>query len=330
MSLTYLICRTHGYASKLLRKDLIRELATCRSLQQLAERLSDTEYGPRLKTAQTILDFEKALAEVFVGRLSALLELAPSKVKDFIKSYLRRYEIQNLVWIARMKLGGASEDEIRRMLIPVKGVSKLDIELLIKAKNLSELIKAIKKSGAYLLPKEVENVIDFEAELWRSYYAQIFKKLSRVPVSDRQDVKNLLGLELDLVNLKICMLSVVGKLDRRLVKKLLIDNPAGASRSKLIRLLSEGDEKIFLEHFPRYRSFLMSAASGDDWLPEVEKFRIVRRFAESRKVSKFVNFFYVLKYIMDSEAEYRDLRSIAIAVHHGIPPESRLRLLVSV
>ena len=330
MSLTYLICRTHGYASKLLRRDLIRELATCRSLQELAERLSDTEYGPKLKAAGTVLDFEKALAEVFVNRLSAVSGLAPSRIKDFIESYLRRYEIQNLVWIARMKLGGASEGEIERLLIPVKGVSRLDVESLIKAKNLSELINAIRESRTYQLPEEVENIIDFEAELWRSYYAQIFKKLSRIPLSDRGDVKRLLGLELDLINLKTCMLSAVGKLDRAVAEKLLIDNPAGVSRRKLVRLLSKGDERIFLEHFPGYRDFLVSAVSGDDWLLEVERFRIVRRFAESLRIPRFVNFFYVVKYLVDLEAEYRDLRTIAIAIHHGVPPESRLRLLVSV
>ena len=181
MSLTYLICRTHGYASKLLRRDLIRELATCRSLRELAERLSDTEYGPKLKAAGTALDFEKALAEVFVNRLSALSGLAPSRIKDFIESYLKKYEIQNLVWIARMKLGGASEGEVKRLLIPIKGVSRLDVESLIKAKNLSELINAIRESRTYQLPEEVENIIDFEAELWRSYYTQILKSFHASP-----------------------------------------------------------------------------------------------------------------------------------------------------
>jgi len=37
-----------------------------------------------------------------------------------------------------------------------------------------------------------------------------------------------------------------------------------------------------------------------------------------------------MKYLVDLEAEYRDLRTIAIAIHHGVSPESRLRLLVSV
>ena len=330
MSLTYLICRTHGYASRLLGRDLIRRLAAARSLRQLAEELSETEYGPSLKTAQTILDFEEALAEVFVSRSSALLGLAPGGIGDFIKSYLRRYEVQNLVWIARMKLGGASEGEIARMLMPVKGMGVLDLEDLVKAGSLDELIKAVRSSGAYRLPEEVESVAELEAELWKSYYAQIFKKLSLIPLSDRGDVKSMLGLELDLINLKTCMLSAAGKLDREIAEKLLIDNPAGVPRRKLVRLLSKGDERIFLEHFPGYRDFLMSAISGGDWLLEVERFRIVRRFAESLRIPRFVNFFYVMKYLVDLEAEYRDLRTIAIAIHHGVPPESRLRLLVSV
>ncbi|MCC6024010.1 MAG: hypothetical protein LM600_04850, partial [Thaumarchaeota archaeon] len=86
---------------------------------------------------------------------------------------------------------------------------------------------------------------------------------------------------------------------------------------------------IFMERFKMFRSFLEKAISGDVWLMEIEALRILKRYLDSEKISKFINFFYILRYILELEIEYRNLRAIAVMIHHNLPQESRRILLIT-
>ena len=85
-----------------------------------------------------------------------------------------------------------------------------------------------------------------------------------------------------------------------------------------------------MEHFPAYRSFLERAAAGEEWAMELEKLKAMKRFVDSRKIPKFISFFYVLKYVLDLEIEYRNLRAAAASIYHDLPMELRRRMLIPV
>ncbi|RLG05936.1 MAG: hypothetical protein DRN59_03820 [Thaumarchaeota archaeon] len=330
MSLTYLICRAHGYASRLLGRELILELASTQSLQQLVERLATTEYGEKLKTARTLMEMENAITEVFLNRLRSLLKVAgESRGIDFLKSYLRRYEVQNIIWILRMRLGKASKEEASKLLIPIEEISEVKIEDILEAEDLTQALEIIKRSKAYRLPKTINSLLELEAELWKNYYSRVFERTSRVPAGDRVEIRKLLGLEIELINLRTCILSAIKRLDRSIAERMLIENPAGTSRRKLRHFLESYDEKFYLEHFPAYRSYLEKLISGEEPFAEIERLRILKRFADKRRIPRFISFFYVIKYLLDLEAEYRDLRAILISIHHNIPNDVKLRLLIN-
>ena len=330
MSLTYLICRAHGYASRLLGRELILELASTQSLQQLVERLAATEYGEKLKTARTLMEMENAITEVFLNRLRSLLKVAgESRGADFLKSYLRRYEVQNIIWILRMRLGKASKEEASKLLIPIEEISDVKIEDILEAEDLTQALEIIKRSKAYRLPKTINSLLELETELWKNYYSRVFERTSRIPAGDRVEIRKLLGLEIELINLRTCILSAIKRLDRSIAERMLIENPAGTSRRKLRHFLESYDEKSYLEHFPAYRSYLEKLISGEEPFAEIERLRILKRFADKRRIPRFISFFYVIKYLLDLEAEYRDLRAILISIHHNIPNDVRLRLLIN-
>ena len=330
MSLTYLICRAHGYASRLLGRELILELASTQSLQQLVERLAATEYGEKLKTARTLMEMENAITEVFLNRLRSLLKVAgESRGVDFLKSYFRRYEVQNIIWILRMRLGKASKEEASKLLIPVEEISEIKIEDILEAEDLAQALEIIKRSKAYRLPKTINSLLELEAELWKNYYSRLFERTSRIPAGDGLEIRKLLGLEVELINLRTCILSAIKRLDRSIAERMLIENPAGTSRRKLRHFLESYDEKFYLERFPAYRSYLEKLMSGEEPFAEIERLRILKRFADKRRIPRFISFFYVIKYLLDLEAEYRDLRAILISIYHNIPNDVRLRLLIN-
>lgn len=330
MNSTYLVCRAHGYETRLISRSFMEELIASRSLQELVKKLEKTDYGPFLKPARGIQEVEQGITNAFVSKLAYLLKAASGRGLRFIKVYLRRYEVQNLVWIMRMKAGKASRKEVEELLLPTEKLGGLDLKPFMEAESLEALIKQINKSGAYSMPEKVKEYLLLEAELWKSYYEAVFKAASKLRVEDGDDVRKLLSLEVDLMNLRTCMLLIARSYKPEIAQGFLIENPKGISLRRLLRFLRAGDVKAFLEHFPAYRSFLERTVAGEEWAMELERLKAMKRFTDSRKIPKFISFFYVLKYILDLEIEYRNLRAVAASIYYDLPVELRRRTLASI
>jgi len=330
LNLTYLICRCHGFETKLLPANFIRELAMVNHLRDLLERLSQTSYGPRLKDVRNVWDIERVFAEELMDRFYRLLRIAPEgAIYDFLKTYFRKYEIQNLIWIIRMKRRKAPEDEIRRLLLPTEKIGEIKFEPLIKAENLGELLTLLgRKEYREAVKYGEENILLIESILKKIYYQQLIKCLSKIPTADRSDIRDIITLDIDLSNLKLCILALSYNYDKPTVRRLLIRNPRGIPLWKFIVALRDRSPQRFIEHFPKYRGFLEAVLSGEEWRADVEYLRTVRRRLQLKKIEKYISFLYVVKYVIDLETEYRNLRSIALSIHHNLPLDARRRLLI--
>ena len=145
---------------------------------------------------------------------------------------------------------------------------------------------------------------------------------------DKEEIIDLIGVEIDLQNLRTCILSLLRGYSSDFVESFLLESPHGISRKFLLRLFKERNPHIFIEHFLKYESFLRPAITGEDWGMESELLRILKKKIDSKRIPKYISFFYVIRYVSELEIEYRNLRSLALAVYHGIPAERRKRLLV--
>ncbi len=330
MNLTYLICRCHGFETKLLSADFIRELAMVNHLRDLIERLSQTSYGPRLKEIRNVWDLERVFAEELMDRFYRLLRIAPEgAIHDFLKAYFRKYEIQNLIWVIRMKRRKAPEEEIKRILLPTEKIGEIRFEPLIKAENLGELLTLLgHREYREVMRIEEENILLIESILRKIYYQRLLKNLSKIPVGDKMDVRDLVTLEIDLSNFKLCILALSYNYDKTMLRRLLIRNPGGIPLWKFLISFKETSPQKFIEHFPKYRTFLEAVLSGEEWRADVEYLRTVRRRLQLKKIEKYISFLYVIKYVIDLETEYRNLRSIALSIHHNLPLDARRRLLI--
>ncbi|MCD6125464.1 MAG: V-type ATPase subunit [Thaumarchaeota archaeon] len=324
--ITYLICKCHVYESRLLPRRLILELASASKLEDFIEMLSATAYGDGLLEAKSIWDVEAALTEKFINRLSTLLRVSPENIREFLIQYYRRFEIQNLIRIMRMKLIHEHAESIKRLIIPSEMLGGMDLDPFIGAKNFNEFINLLAGTRYKAISKmDIENPLILESMFRWIYYQGVFDKVSKIPRADRPDVMKILGIELDLHNIRVCILPILYDYDRKLAENLLIDNPAGKSKGLLMELRSIEE---LLESFPRYRVFIEALMRREEWRAEIEYFRILKDEVDGKRISKYINFFYVLKYILDCEVEYRNLRSIAISLYHNLPVNIRRSLLI--
>jgi len=322
---TYLVCKCHAYESKLLPRRLILELTSLSRLEEFNEILA-TIYGQRLSEAKSLWDVETALTEIFIDRLSAILKISFENIKEFLIQYYRRFEVQNLIKIMRMKIVHESAERIKELIIPSERLGGMNLDPFIRARDLNEFISLLSETIYRKISEmKVENPLILESMFRWIYYRGVFEKISKIPRDDRRDAMEMLGMELDLHNIRVCMLPMLYGYDRRLAEDLLIDNPAGKSKILLMELRGV---KELLEEFPRYRSFIEALMRREEWRAELEYFRILKSEVDKKRISKYISFFYVLKYILDCEIEYRNLRSIAISIHHNLPVDVRRSLLI--
>ncbi|MEM4891215.1 MAG: V-type ATPase subunit [Nitrososphaerota archaeon] len=324
-----MICRVHGYETRLLKPEKLQELMSSSALNQFIEGLSGTAYEHYISGSKTLDEIERGLAEALVDRLAALLSLAEGGARSFLKAYLGKYETINLTWILRMKIGESTGEELEMILLPTEKLGGIELKPLLEARDLQALRDAIQRSGMYELSKDADDPLQLEADLWRSHYRRVFKLASRIRISDSREVRGFLGLEVDLANLKTCMLALLRGWDPEKVKQLLIFNPAGIPLKKLQEAVEERDPKVLVERFRRFKGFLEKALASDEWALEFEGLRIMKRYADSQRISKFISFFYILKYILELEVEYRNLRATAVAIHHNLPQSLRRSLLIT-
>ena len=323
--ITYLVCKCHAYESRLLPRRLILELASLSRLEEFVEILS-TIYGRRLSEAKSLWDVEAALTEMFIDRLSTLLKISFENIREFLIQYYRRFEVQNLIRIMRMKIARESAERIKELIIPSERLGGMDLDPFIRARDLNEFISLLSETTYKKISEmRVKNPLILESMFRWIYYRGVFEKISKIPRDDRLDAMEVLGMELDLHNIRVCMLPMLYGYDRKLAEDLLIDNPAGKSKTLLMGLR---DVKELLEKFPRYRSFIEALMRREEWRAEIEYFRILKSEVDKKRISKYISFFYVLKYILDCEVEYRNLRSIAISIHHNLPVDVRRGLLI--
>ena len=323
--ITYLVCKCHAYESRLLPRRLILELASLSRLEEFVEILS-TIYGRRLSEAKSLWDVEAALTEMFIDRLSTLLKISFENIREFLIQYYRRFEVQNLIRIMRMKIARESAERIKELIIPSERLGGMDLDPFIRARDFNEFISLLSETTYRKISEmRVKNPLILESMFRWIYYRGVFEKISKIPRDDRLDAMEVLGMELDLHNIRVCMLPMLYGYDRKLAEDLLIENPAGKSKILLMELRSV---KELLEEFPRYRSFIEALMRREEWRAEIEYFRILKSEVDKRRISKYISFFYVLKYILDCEVEYRNLRSIAISIHHNLPVDVRRGLLI--
>lgn len=331
MNLIYLICKSHIFETRLLPMELIKGFMKLDRLEEFVKEISQTGYAPRLKDAKNIWDIERALAGELMDRFQKLLKIAPEGVVgSFLTNYLRKYELQNVVWIVRMKSRNVSEKEIERLFFPVEGMGFLDPKPLISAKTLEEVLLLLSKSGYPGIEAFVEADIPLiEAMLKKIHYRRLLKHASRLILKDRREIMDLIVPEIDLENLKLALTAIARKYKEEDVGDLFIKSSSGIHPSRFLALIREGDPQKSVKLFPEYGPFLEAILSGDEWRAELERLRIVKRKLWAKRIEKYVSFFYVMKYIVDAEIEYRNLRSIAIAIYHRMPVEAREELLIS-
>jgi len=179
----YVCTRMRVRKSKLIpREEYMRMLNM--SLPEITRIIQETEYKEEIDELSTVFKgidlIEVALSWNLAKEYQKILEITPGNLKQFTLSYLRRWDIQNVLTILRGKSQGEKMGKIKEILVPAGSLDRNVLDRLLTEDNIEKIVESLKGKWIYKvisreLPaaKESGSFSRMENELYKQFFSEI-------------------------------------------------------------------------------------------------------------------------------------------------------------
>jgi len=252
MDYGYINARMRGMKSRLLSHRALDDLIMKPDLESLIADLENTPYREDIIEAKGrssgILCIETALRQNFIKTFRKIQDLAQQEeeAKQYIVIFLHRWDVQNIKTILRGKNIHATAEEILDCLVPAGELDEVTLKELLKQPDVRAVIDLLatwKIRYAHPLTEsfpefvKTKDLAVLECALDRYYYADALAAVS-IPTYNNNLIRDLLALEVDVVNLRTVLRMVRDHVDPADAQRYLIGGGKEFDEKKLHHLLS--------------------------------------------------------------------------------------------
>lgn len=265
----YINARIRGQHSHLLKPAAYEELLALPGFPSLEKWMESSLYSKQWQMAKAryhgLEALEWSLDKNFCQTTEMLLKIAEGQPRQLINITLRRWDLANLIAVARGLHGGWSSVEILKSVLPAGSISEVKLQELASQPDLAGLTDILYvwgddfyrpfKQAMEEYHKE-KNLARVELELYKYYYSWVFKKL---PLwgEDQASLKSLFQREIDILNAK-ALKKLMGKKDLDPARLVDYHLPGG-------NLFSKSD---FVDYFdPKKGPKILKALKGTTYYP---------------------------------------------------------------
>jgi vacuolar-type H+-ATPase subunit C/Vma6 len=336
----YLIARTYGLQAHLLRKEQFVQLLRLKDISGMYDFLLKSEYSKELsKIPVKEMDAYK-LEKIFYEKLSQrfffLLQITSGKTEQVLEHYCRKIEVENLKRIIRA--AHAKEKTSEDQLIPIpRKYQTINFPALLEVSTIREIIGLLRESEyenlreALNLYEKYENPRIIEADADKIYYQLLWKTLEEA--TDKDDVRDLVGTEIDLKNLLNMLTLKYTKVEEGLLKQTTIPNLCSRLSKSLIQetAVTSYQEIPRLLTSPKYVELAKKAVELMDkgMMSETENIfsQYMYSYAETTALRNPNSLVYVFAYLELCFGEARNLTMLAIGKQLKLEDEKIRSLL---
>ncbi|MBY9020044.1 MAG: V-type ATPase subunit [Candidatus Lokiarchaeota archaeon] len=245
----------------IIDNDTLRRFKTIYTIENFMENLKP--YYPNLEIKEfTIENIERALLNHYIRLVGKILHFSPQNMRNFLKSYLLKYEIQNLKQIIIGLILGMNNEEKREnvnFLVETYLDNTEFIEETLKFTNLDEIQLFLKKS-IYNIPiregllyfKKKKEIFVLEAFLDQLYYTHLRTQVKRLNKKEEIMISLLVKYKTEVYNLNVIYRGIKNNIDRKLLSQFLVDNYLFLSENVLNSLLNLPNLDDFISNITYY------------------------------------------------------------------------------
>jgi V/A-type H+-transporting ATPase subunit C len=197
--------------SKLIpREEYMRMLNM--SLPEITRIIQETEYKDEIDELSTVFKgidlIEVALSWNLAKEYQKILEITPGNLKQFTRSYLRRWDIQNVLTILRGKMQGEKVGKIKEILVPAGSLDRDTLDRLLAEDNPERIIEALKGNRIYVVisreypaAKESGSFSRMENELYKQFFSEIIAE-AESGIKGGNQFLDFIRFDIDIRNIK--------------------------------------------------------------------------------------------------------------------------------
>lgn len=151
---------------------------------------------------------ERILKKSLIDYIDRIIHYFNGNYRSFFECLYMKYEIIDLKQVARLIHIEKDYDHLRDNLVFAGKYRYLDIDSIIKSKNMEELIEALKGTIYYqyivhlLDGNEEENLFRFEMALDRAFFTILENNVRKLDKADQKAFAELLGSQIDMLNIQ--------------------------------------------------------------------------------------------------------------------------------
>ncbi|QSX08326.1 V-type ATPase subunit [Alkalibacter rhizosphaerae] len=190
--------------NQLIRRDTVREI-----YDYLLENSNYGEALAKLKGQKIHRgDVELALYKTNIQSNLKLLHYLGGEYKVFLKTFLRKYEIEDVKLAIESVTGRTRITDLENHILSDEAFSDLDMEALFKRDTLEQVMEQLKGTDYYRLLEPYANQVDskfsfyVEMILDRYYFSNLLKAMKKLPDKDAGEARELMQRNVDLYNLE--------------------------------------------------------------------------------------------------------------------------------
>jgi V/A-type H+-transporting ATPase subunit C len=252
MDYGYINARMRGMKSRLLSHRALDDLILKPDLESLIADLENSPYREDIIEAKGrssgILCIESALRQNFIKTFRKIQDFAQQEEEaaQYIGIFLRRWDVQNIKTILRGKNIHATAEEILDCLVPAGELDEVTLKELLKQPDVKAVIDLLATWRIRYANPLTESFAEFvktkdlavlECALDRYYYADALAAV-KAPTYNNNLIRDLLALEVDVVNLRTVLRMVRDHVDPADAQRYLIGGGKEFPEKKLRHLLA--------------------------------------------------------------------------------------------
>ena len=321
------------------------------NLEYIFNFLINTAYGEEIvSTCGDIVEpglLEEALLQNYAKTFNKLLKESSGNIENLLVSVLRKFDALNLKTMLRMVQAGMSGEEILKYIIPLGMYDRKKCQTILSDVNsISDIVDSLQDQDFGFILKKILKAQKIISDLWpietvldKEVFTGILKEIKNLDRRDKKIATNILGIEIDALNVKIILKYKLLMTDHENIKENLM--PVALIEGKILEsAIKEPDIKSTLQRFLRsvetkhqvYQTiFTKLVKESDSPISRLEfileKAPLEMSFFELKKNMRYYNIGYILAFLNVKWAEIKNLRCIINAGARNIDSDKTLDLL---
>ncbi len=291
---------------------------------------------------------EEALLQNYAKTFNKLLKFSSKYIENLLMSVLHKFDALNLKTMLRMVHAGVNAKDILQHIIPLGIYDRKKCNAILSDANfINDIVGSLQDQDFGFILKETLNaqkiigdLSPLEAALDKEVFKGILEKIKNLDGRDKKIATNILGIEIDALNVKIILKYKALMIDHEKIKDNLM--PAVLIDEKILEsAIKEPDIKSTLKCFLRsvetkhqiYQTIFTKLVKESDSpisrLKNIlEKAPLEMSFFELKKNLRYYNIGYILAFLNMKWAEIKNLRCIINAIARKVDPDQTRDLLI--